>query len=94
MKDGLMYVGIAVFVGFLILSEIKGSRRSKAAKKRCRYCHNIIPYEATVCPYCRRKPGVDFGAEGKFFLGSLSGIKMFVVFLIIFMIICVAVAFS
>ena len=48
----LIIGGITLFICF---KAIFPGRKTNEKMTRCPHCQSIIPYTATVCPYCRRE---------------------------------------
>ena len=42
------------------------------SEKKCRYCANIIPKDIEICPYCRKKQGIE--KQGTNFLNIIGGV--------------------
>ena len=71
--EQILIVVFIVAIGWVLLKGFRSdSKNERNEVKECRHCHNMIPYRASVCPYCHRDPGTDIRAEGRLFKNGFS----------------------
>lgn len=80
MSDVVLGIGIVAVIAFMIRIGSKQNKRAKGMQKECGYCGMKIPLTASVCPYCKRRPGSDLKGEAKAYISPFWPIiKWFVI---------------
>ena len=70
MQGILILIFVILLVGVLLKDIGSESKNQRRETRTCSHCGMTIPYRASVCPYCRRKPGSDLRAETRLMKNS------------------------
>ena len=71
---------VAVWLGRSFLGERK---RAANSTKTCKKCGSTIPFNASVCPYCRQTPGSDYRAENRVYGGQILKDMKWIIILVL-----------
>lgn len=60
-----IFTVIILIIAIRAIGNIGRSRRIRYTQKVrvCKHCHELIPYGASVCPFCHKDPGRDWVAD-------------------------------
>lgn len=80
----IIIIGIILVVVWLGKSFLGERKRAASSTKVCKKCGSTIPFNASVCPYCRRTPGSDYKAENRVYGGQiLKDMKWIIIIVLI-----------